>query len=243
MPRWLRSERQRASRNHRRRPGVRLPVGSRHVVSTIHSLRSLLDHLVCFGGRAASTNWLVEQRAPASDQSRPRRTTYDCRSAHGTWSRLSTRFARCSTTLFVSAAGGQHQLAGRAASASERSVETTRRGLGVRLPVGSRHVVSTIHSLRSLLDHLVCFGGRAASAKWLVEQRAPASDQSRPPDRRTAAGRLTARGLDYPLASLAARPPCLFRRSGGQHQLAGRAASASERSVETTSSDVRRPDG
>ena len=130
--------------------------------------------------------------------------------------------------------GGQHQLAGRAASASERSVETT--PYDERLPVGSPHVVSTIRSLRSLLDHLVVSAaGRPAPTGWSSSERQRAISRDHADDVRLPVD--SPRGLDYPLASLAARPPCLSA-SGGQHQLAGR---VSERQRAIVDSAVRRP--
>ena len=155
------------------------------------------------------------------------------------WSRLSTRFARCSTTSVVTVprwlwwspcprwlrserqrASRNHLVVWfrdgpwRPSSTTEGST-----GVWVRFPFGVRRVVSTIRSLRSLLDHLV------VSVPSVVEERASASVSKplvggfetglggppQPPRRSTGVRvgcfRRTARGLDYPLASLAARPP------------------------------------
>ena len=175
---------------------------------------------------------LVEQRAPASDQSRP-----PCGGA---------ALRRTATT------------AGRAASASERSVETTpaeappsvvRRprlveqrapasdqsrppcgGAALRLMRRPRLVeqraISRDHpgggaALRrtaSGLDYPFapltarppCGDGRASVVRRprLVEQRAPASDQTRPPCGGAALRRTAVSGLDSPFAALTARPPC-----------------------------------
>ena len=156
-PRWLRSERQRASRNHWIQPfrqplvgvgsaavawprqaqptwGCGCSFGVRRVVSTIHSLRSLLDHL----WRRPLLTSVVEERAPAS-VSKP----------------LDQLMVGTRVLWF-------------------RQAQPT---LGVRLPFGLRRVVSTIHSLRSLLDHLrvrpVVWWLRASSNRRLARLRLP----------------------------------------------------------------------
>ena len=160
-PRWLRSERQRASRNH----SVRVSTGSTGVGSgrcpatasglDDHSLRSLLDHLV-----RRSLRWLRSERERASRNHSVRVSTGSTAwasgrwPAYGGWSRrsLASLAARPPGTTLPSVVEERAP-----ASVSKHRGQgfdrLNRRGL--RSVVGLRQVVSTDHSLRSLLDHLV----------------------------------------------------------------------------------------
>ncbi len=126
------------------------PVGSRRVVRLRASLRSTTVRSVVDG-----------QRPPTGRSSSERQRAISRQSTHGAWSRLSARFARLLDHLAVGGRWQRPPTGGRAASASERSVETTRPTYDApRLAI--RRVVSTIRSLRSLLDHLVVDGARRA---------------------------------------------------------------------------------
>ena len=125
------------------------------------------------------------------------------------WSRLSARFARCSTTWGSRRASVVEERASASVSKPLGRVSTgsTGGGCGGRRTAG---VVSTVPSLRSLLDHLV---GHCA-LRWLRSERQRASRNHWVGFRQAqpacgcglwpSYGRC---GLDCPLASLAARPP------------------------------------
>ena len=68
--------------------------------------------------------------------------------AYGAWSRLSARFARCSTTGGCGRARGVRRLV-----SSVRSLRSLLDHRWLRSPLGVRRLVSSVRSLRSLLDH------------------------------------------------------------------------------------------
>ncbi len=202
-----------------------------------------------YGQAGSRRRWSSSERQRAA--SRDPRGGRGPLPAYGKWSRLIAHFVRCSTTYGSRPAVGAREvghpraqlIGGRAASASERPVETTE---GSTPAVGVREVVSTDRSLRSLLDHLrvearcrrrevghpraQLIGGRAASAS----ERPVETPRGSPP---AELGGRAASASERPVETTEGSTPAVGAREVGHPRaqlIGGRAASASERPVETT---------